>query len=168
MGKGIGLNIDTEKTFNTLIEGAWMTGGAIAGAKWIDRNTLFATNIAADPTFVNTFQYMHWGGIVAAGAAWGSTMIENEYAKLALIGLCVWGLLEEARQNFGGATPGANWAIMGPAEQELDQKLRQAAMGLGIPSKYGAGVGAKSLPVADLPMAYGIPGTYQAGVGFSM
>jgi hypothetical protein len=168
-----------EKVIGTLWEGSLLAGGAIAGAKWLDRNVFWASNIAADPNFINQFQYQHWGGIIAAGAAWGSTMVDNPYIKAGLVGLTVYGILEEARQLFGttGNPPVMNWQMMGrhmaanPNEAALDAQLKalalqgananaQAPMAAAIPGNYYAGVG-NAMP----PMAAAIPGNYYAGVG---
>src|ERR1700753_718915 len=155
-----------EKTIATLKEGAAMSAGAIACAKWLDRDVFFQTSIAADPTFVNGMIYQHWGGIIAIGAAWGSTKGNNEWLKLLLIGASIYGILVEARQDFGMDTsqnpPQPRWGVMGPNEQALDKKLKEAAMRV---------KGADGLPVAGdqrLPMAWGVPGQYGAGVGFGI
>lgn len=176
-----------EKTVGTLKEGALFGAGAIAGAWMLDRDKFFAKQLASDPNFQNGMVYQHWGAIVAVGAAWCSTTINNPLIKAGLIGVTIYGLLVEARNDFGWdmtvSPPAQRWAMMGPQDMnkaaQLDAQLRAAAQarmtagpitqfysGVGRITQGYSGVGGNGAPMgAFAPMGRKRTGRYGSGVG---
>lgn len=151
-----------EKTIATLKEVFVLGAGAVAGASFLDRDKFFEGQIAKDPTFTAGMVYSHWGGIVAVGAAFASTKVDNKYLKVGLVGLSIYGALVEARQDFGMGEKGPRWGMMGPITDRyssgvgasadeaaaLDAQLKQAAeisapmpLGMRVTEQYNSGVG---------------------------
>lgn len=163
--------MSTEKTIGTLKEVAVLSGGAIAGAYFLDPNVFFANQIKANPSYAQNFYVVHWGGIVSVAAAYASTQMSNPYAKGALIGLSIYGALFELRTNFGWnnavSPPSPNWGMMGPKNVDtaaLDQKLKALA----DQSRLGGRGGAPAIGLRNGSPAIGrerITQTYKGSVG---
>lgn len=151
--------MSTEKTIATVKEAGLLALGAIGAAYVLDRdNGMMATTIVNTSGGPQSMVYQHWGGIVAVGMAWGSTQVTNPYIKAGMIGATIWGLLEEARNDFGWSATnpmviykGGNWPMMGTqnAQQQaaLDAAMKEAAAkrlsggNAAIANKGGAAIG---------------------------
>lgn len=157
-----------KKTGLTVAEMAVLGVSASLEQKYLSRDIFFKDKIAQDASFTSGFVYQHWGAIVAAAAALGSTFIDNPWLKMVFIGAGVAGAIQELRQlTQDPNTHMSNWMPVGnPDIAALDAKLKEIARGQrtgAITDKYNTGVGAitdayNSGVGYDAPMSMRIPG----------
>lgn len=88
---------------DTLKKGAWtaaevavVTGGAIIATHFTPATKIFEKQVTADPTYIQQPLYKYWGGIKALAACGISTMVDNPWLKMGLIGVAVQGTIEQA------------------------------------------------------------------------
>jgi len=125
-----GFNDHLTKTWPTLMEVAVIGGGEILTQNFLNRDKFFAGQIVANPRFVDTVWYQHWGGIQAAGFAFVSTYMENPWLKLLLIGAAISGGIQEFRQLTADPGPVYKYPPIGNRAQELEEankKLKELA-----------------------------------------
>jgi hypothetical protein len=156
---------DSDKVIGTGKEVILLGAGAIAGSRFLDRDEFFKEKIAADPNFTQGFLYQRWGAIVALGAAWGSTKVENKYLKVGLVGLAIYGALVEARQDFGMGDSGPRWGMMGPITDRYSSGVGATAEDLDAQLKAAAEAMNGPMPLGAMPIAMRVTEQYNSGVG---
>lgn len=106
------------------------TAAAVAASHWFSGEKFFDKDY--DP--VNKFHHKFFGGLKFVGACGLSTMVDNPWAKIALIGVGVQGLSEQMQISLG---PDRVQKI-GGKEDDLNKKLEELA------KEYQKNIGAQN------------------------
>lgn len=143
-----------KKGMMTVAEVGVVTGGALLTTKFLDFNTLFATQIAADPTMKDNWYIKYQAPIKLVVGCTLAAYVKNPWLKLAFIGMAVNGAIGTVRLATAKAD-GTNF--FNPIGNPVDDRLRQFAgmSGQPITQRYLTNVG---VPITqDNPTQVGKP-----------
>lgn len=115
----------------TVAEVAVVGGSMLLTKKFLDFETLFKNQIAADPKYKDKFWMKHEGGIKLVAGALAASYVKNPWLKMVLIGVAVGGFIQEVRVLTTKADGSSFFDQIGQpkmgADNSLDQMMKEAA-----------------------------------------